>query len=55
VTLIQDLDVKGANFIAKRGTVVKKINLVSDNAEQIEGKVNEQQIVILTKYVKKSS
>jgi protein PhnA len=54
VTLIQDLDVKGANFIAKRGTTVKRIILVEDNAAQIEGKVNEQHIVILTKFVKKA-
>lgn len=55
VVLIKDLDVKGANFNAKRGTVVKNIRLVSDNEEQIEGKINGQQIVILTKFVKKSS
>lgn len=54
VTLIQDLNVKGANFTAKRGTAVRKIRLVHDNADQIEGKVEGQQIVILTKYVKKS-
>lgn len=53
VTLIQDLNVKGANFTAKRGTAVRRISLVSDNAEHIEGKVNGQHIVILTKYVKK--
>lgn len=53
VTLIKDLDVKGANFAAKRGTTVKKISLVLDNPEQIEGRVNDQQIVILTKFVKK--
>ncbi len=55
VVLIQDLDVKGANFTAKRGTVVRKISLVSDNNGQIEGKVNDQHIVILTKYVRKSN
>ncbi len=54
VTLIKDLNVKGANFTAKRGTAVRGISLVSDNPEQIEGKVNGQQIVILTKFVKKS-
>lgn len=54
VTLIQDLNVKGANFTAKRGTAVRKIRLVHDNASQIEGKVEGQQIVILTQYVKKS-
>ncbi|MDH5217920.1 MAG: alkylphosphonate utilization protein, partial [Gammaproteobacteria bacterium] len=55
VTLIKDLDVKGANFTAKRGTAVRGISLVADNPEHIEGKVNGQQIVILTKFVKKSS
>lgn len=54
VVLIQDLKVKGANFIAKRGTAVRRISLVHDNPEHIEGKVDGQQIVILTKYVKKS-
>jgi protein PhnA len=54
VTLIKDLDVKGANFTAKRGTTVKNIRLVEDNSEQIEGKVDGQQIVILTKFVKKA-
>jgi protein PhnA len=55
VTLIKDLTVKGANFTAKRGTAVRGISLVPDNPEQIEGRVNGQQIVILTKFVKKSS
>ncbi len=54
VVLIQDLNVKGANFTAKRGTAVRRISLVADNPEHIEGKVNDQRIVILTKYVKKS-
>ncbi len=54
VTLIKDLDVKGANFTAKRGTAVRGISLVHDNAEHIEGRVNGQRIVILTKFVKKS-
>ncbi len=55
VTLIKDLPVKGANFTAKRGTAVRGISLVEDNAAQIEGKVNGQQIVILTQFVKKSN
>ncbi|WP_028670216.1 PhnA domain-containing protein [Saccharospirillum impatiens] len=54
VTLIKDLTVKGANFTAKRGTAVRGISLVADNAEHIEGRVNGQQIVILTQFVKKS-
>ncbi|MBL4583861.1 MAG: PhnA domain-containing protein [Pseudomonadales bacterium] len=54
VTLTKDLTVKGANFTAKRGTAVRGISLVADNADQIEGKISGQQIVILTKFVKKS-
>lgn len=54
VVLIKDLNVKGAGFTAKRGTAVRNISLVHDNSEQIEGKVNGQQIIILTKFVKKS-
>ncbi|MBL6952183.1 MAG: PhnA domain-containing protein [Alphaproteobacteria bacterium] len=53
VSLIKDLNVKGANFTAKRGTVVRNISLVADNALQIEGRINGQQIVILTEFVKK--
>jgi protein PhnA len=55
VTLIKDLNVKGAGFTAKRGTVVRGISLVHDNAAQIEGRVNSQRIVILTEFVKKSN
>ena len=55
VTLIKDLVVKGAGFTAKRGTAVRGISLVPDNAEQIEGRVEGQRIVILTKFVKKSN
>ena len=53
VTLIKDLNVKGANFTAKRGTAVRNISLVADNAEHIEGKAEGQRIVILTKFVKR--
>ncbi len=52
VTLIKDLVVKGANFTAKRGTTVKKISL-TDNSEQIEGRINGTRIVLLTCYLKK--
>ncbi len=54
VILIKDLNVKGAGFTAKRGTAVRGIALVSDDAGQIEGRVNGQRIVILTQFVKKS-
>lgn len=53
VVLTQALNVKGTSFSAAKGTIVKKIKLVSDNTEQIEGKINEQTIVILCKFVKK--
>ena len=52
ITLIKDLDVKGANFTAKRGTTVKNISL-TDNPEHIEGRVNGTRIVLLTKFLKK--
>ncbi|MFZ5554715.1 MAG: PhnA domain-containing protein [Bacteroidota bacterium] len=55
VVLTQALNVKGTNFTASKGTVVKRIKLVHDNHEQIEGKINDQTIVILTKFVKKGA
>lgn len=53
VVLIKDLPVKGAGFTAKRGTAVRNIALVSDNAAHIEGRVEGQRIVILTEFVKR--
>lgn len=53
VTLIKDLDVKGSSLNAKIGTAVRNIRLVHDNIDQIEGKIEGQNIVILTKFVKK--
>ncbi len=54
ITLIKDLQVKGAGFTAKRGTMVRGISLVPDNGDQVEGRVNGQHIVILTKFTKKA-
>lgn len=54
VVLIKDLPVKGAGFTAKRGTAVRNISLVPENAGHIEGRVEGQRIVILTEFVKKS-
>jgi len=53
VVLIKDLPVKGSSMVAKRGTAVRRISLDNDNAEYIEGKVDGQIIVIITKFVKK--
>lgn len=55
VVLTQSLNVKGSSAQAKRGTSVRRISLVQDNPNQIEGKIDGQQIVILTQYVKKSN
>ena len=54
VTLIKDLDVKGAGFTAKRGTAVRGISL-TNNPQHIEGRVNGVRIVLLTKFLKKSN
>ncbi len=53
VVLTKSLDVKGSTLNARMGTVVKNIRLVPDNTEQIEGKIEGQTIVILTKYLRK--
>jgi protein PhnA len=55
VVLTKSLDVKGSTLNAKMGTVVKNIRLVDENTEQIEGKIEGQTIVILTKYVRKQN
>ncbi|NGM71925.1 PhnA domain-containing protein [Sphingobacterium sp. SGL-16] len=53
VVLIKTLDVKGSSVNAKLGTVVKNIRLDPNNTEYIEGKIDGQTIVILTKYLRK--
>ena len=53
VILTKSLDVKGSTLNAKLGTAVRNIRLVPDNTEQIEGKIEGQTIVILTKYVRR--
>jgi protein PhnA len=53
VTLIKDLVVKGANFTAKRGTLVRNITL-TDNPEHIEGKVSGTRIVLVAAFLKKA-
>lgn len=53
VVLTKSLDVKGSALRAAVGTVVKNIRLVKDDPEAIEGKIEGQTIVILTRYLKK--
>lgn len=54
VTLIKDLVVKGANFTAKQGTMVRGIGMSQTNPKHIEGKVNGSRIVIIAEYCKKA-
>lgn len=53
VTLIKDLPVKGANFTAKRGTLVKNIR-VGDDPTHVEGRVSGQAIYLKTEFLKKA-
>jgi len=53
VTLIKDLPVKGANFTAKRGTLVRGIRL-GDDPTHVEGKVNKVAIFLKTEFLKKA-
>lgn len=53
VTLIKDLKVKGSSSILKRGTVVKNIRL-TDNDDEIEGRVNKEMMVLRTEFLKKA-
>jgi len=52
VTIIKDLDVKGASFVAKRGTTVKNIRITSDPTH-VEGRVNGTSIMLKTCFLKK--
>ncbi|MCB9678283.1 MAG: PhnA domain-containing protein [Alphaproteobacteria bacterium] len=53
VTLVKDLDVKGAGFTAKRGTVVKNIRL-GDDPGLVEGRVNNTSIYLKTEFIKRA-
>ena len=53
VSLIKDLDVKGSSFNAKMGTAVRNIRPDPSDPTHIEGKIDGQTIMILTKFVRK--
>lgn len=53
VTLIKDLDVKGAGFTAKRGTLVKGIRL-TDDPRHVEGRIQGSVIVLKAEFLKKA-
>ena len=52
VILIKSLDVKGGGVTLKKGTVVKKIRL-TDNAKEVDCRVNGMSIVLKTEFLKK--
>lgn len=53
VTLIKDLVVKGANFTAKRGTLVKNIR-TGDDPLLVEGRVEKTSIYLVAAFLKKA-
>ena len=53
VTLIKDLKVRGTSSVLKRGTLVKNIRLTDDAAE-IEGKVEKSVMVLRTAFLNKA-
>ncbi|MEY4383616.1 MAG: Phosphonoacetate hydrolase [Bacteroidota bacterium] len=53
VVVIKDLKVRGSSGVIKRGTVVKNIRL-TDDEEEIEGKVEKTVMVLKTCFLKKS-
>lgn len=53
VTVIKDLKVKGSSAVIKRGTVVKKIRL-TDNENEVEGRVEKTVMVLKTEFLKKA-
>ena len=53
VVVIKDLKVRGSSGVIKRGTVVKNIRL-TDDVEEIEGKVEKTVMVLKTCFLKKS-
>jgi protein PhnA len=53
VTVIKDLKVRGSSSVIKRGTMVKNIRLTDDAAE-VEGKVEKSMMVLRTEFLKKA-
>lgn len=53
VTVIKDLKVRGSSAVIKRGTKVKNIRL-TDDEEEVEGKVDGSVIVLKACFLKKA-
>ena len=52
VTVIKDLKVKGSSTVIKRGKLIKNIRL-TNNPEEVEGRVDRTTIVLKTMFLKK--
>lgn len=52
VSVIKDLKVRGSSSVIKRGTVIRRIRL-TDNPEEIEGRVDKTTMVLKTCFLKK--
>lgn len=53
VSVIKDLKVKGSSSVIKRGSLVKGIRL-TDNVDEVEGRVSKVQMVLRTEFLKKA-
>ncbi len=53
ITTTKDLVIRGANFTAKRGSMMKNIKL-TDNPREIEGRINGTHVVLGAHTVKKA-
>ncbi|MEY4609783.1 MAG: Phosphonoacetate hydrolase [Bacteroidota bacterium] len=53
VAVIKDLKVRGSSGVIKRGTMVKNIRLTEDS-DEIEGKVEKSVMVLRTEFLKKA-
>lgn len=53
VVLIQTLNVTGANVNAAKGVVIKNVRLV-EGGTHIEGRIDNQMIQVITKYLRKT-
>ena len=55
VVVIKDLNVKGSSIPLKQGTVIRRIRLVPDDAEHIEGNSEKiKGLVLKTMYLRKA-
>ncbi len=52
--LIKKIKVEGSSMIANQETSVRRISLNHENSEYIEGKVDGQNILLITKFIKKT-